>query len=118
MSDGVNVGLSAVRYIHFVLSQSHANNLQLSAVLCGSIIVVAVNDGPLVDLGIGVGKSDGVEFIEQQVTGVHIVSRPFALKLSDPENHSITSISIALRFWKHSSVILLSIRDCLIVCCF
>ncbi|XP_062508195.1 uncharacterized protein LOC134184503 isoform X3 [Corticium candelabrum] len=74
VSDGVNVGLSAV-----------------------SIIVVAVNDGPLVDLGIGVGKSDGVEFIEQQVTGVHIVSRPFALKLSDPENHSITSISIALR---------------------
>lgn len=62
-------------------------------------MVLAVNaHGPLVDLGVGVGVNDEVEYREQQGTGIHVVSSPHRLKLSDLENHPIASVSISLKY--------------------
>ena len=66
---------------------------------CVSVTVVAINDPPLVNLGVGVSQNDMLQFTEQQDTGIHIVSLPHRLQLGDLENHLISSVSIALKFY-------------------
>jgi hypothetical protein len=65
---------------------------------CVSVTVVAINDPPQVDLG-GVSENDMLQFREQQTTGIHIISLPHRLQLGDLENHLISSVSIALKFY-------------------
>ena len=56
-----------------------------------------VNDGPSLDLGVGVGKDDRIRFIENQEAGQRIVSRPLDVSISDSiEGNSIERMTVEL----------------------
>jgi hypothetical protein len=63
------------------------------------VVVVAINDPPLVDLGVGMSANDTLRFREQQDAGIHIISLPHRLQLGDMENHLLSSVSITLKFY-------------------
>ena len=64
-----------------------------------SITVLAINvRGPIVNLGVGIGLNDQIDYMEQSDAGIPVVSLPHRIKFGDVENHPITVISIELRY--------------------
>eukprot|EP00118_Oscarella_pearsei_P024328 m.303900 g.303900 ORF g.303900 m.303900 type:complete len:1317 (+) comp40843_c0_seq7:4945-8895(+) len=64
-----------------------------------------VNDGPLVDLGVGVGRQDEIFFTENEQKGEHVLSRPHAVKISDSiEGNNIQKMTVSLVGGKQSEL--------------
>ena len=70
-----------------------------AASLPASVFVstVFINDGPQLDLGVGLGRDDRIRFVENQVIGQHIVSGAHDVSISDSvEGNNITKMTVEL----------------------
>ncbi|XP_065826334.1 uncharacterized protein [Oscarella lobularis] len=62
-----------------------------------NISTVFVNDGPQLDLGVGIGNDDRIRFRENQNVGQHVVSRPHDVTIDDLiEGNSISKMTVEL----------------------
>ena len=62
-----------------------------------SVSTVFVNDGPQLDLGVGIGNDDRIKFTEEQDVGQHVVSRPHDVVIDDStEGNNITRMTVEL----------------------
>ena len=62
-----------------------------------NVSTVFVNDGPQLDLGVGIGIDDRIRFKENQNVGQNVVSRPHDVIIDDSiEGNSISKMTVEL----------------------
>jgi cysteine-rich repeat protein len=88
-----NVSLSYDKFVQF---EVYDGIFSSSSVVRVTVLAINVH-GPIVDLGVGIGLNDQIDYMEQRESGIPVVSLPHRLLLNDVENHPITAVSIALR---------------------